>query len=176
MQTKTSVSIVLCTYNGEKYLREQLDSLLAQTYPLHEIIVQDDGSTDGTWEILEEYRNENAVMHIFHNESKQGVNPNFLSAIQSDRRFHRHIRPGRYLGSRQDRLPDRLHRQPVALQRTVSPILFRRLFCTLRRQGTQRKHLPHDVSLSAGAHPSFQTRACEHAPSSTSSFLPGVLL
>ena len=57
MQTKPSVSIVLCTYNGEKYLREQLDSLLAQTYPLHEIIIQDDGSTDGTWEILEETRN-----------------------------------------------------------------------------------------------------------------------
>lgn len=45
MESKASVSIVLCTYNGEKYVREQIDSLLAQSYPIHEIIIQDDGST-----------------------------------------------------------------------------------------------------------------------------------
>ena len=44
MENKASVSIVLCTYNGEKYVREQIDSLLAQSYPIHEIIIQDDGS------------------------------------------------------------------------------------------------------------------------------------
>ena len=41
MENKASVSIVLCTYNGEKYVREQIDSLLAQSYPIHEIITQD---------------------------------------------------------------------------------------------------------------------------------------
>ena len=49
---KASVSIVLCTYNGAKYLSEQLDSILAQTYPLHEIIIQDDNSTDETVNII----------------------------------------------------------------------------------------------------------------------------
>ena len=49
METKNpTVAVVMCTYNGEKYLREQMDSSLAQTYPIHEIIVQDDRSTDGT--------------------------------------------------------------------------------------------------------------------------------
>ena len=49
METKNpTVAVVMCTYNGEKYLREQMDSILAQTYPIHEIIVQDDRSTDGT--------------------------------------------------------------------------------------------------------------------------------
>ena len=43
---KKTVSVVMCTYNGEKYLREQMDSILAQTYPIHEIIVCDDCSTD----------------------------------------------------------------------------------------------------------------------------------
>ena len=57
------VSIVMCTYNGERYLRQQLDTLLTQTYPLHEIIVQDDGSSDNTWRILSEYAASN---HIFH--------------------------------------------------------------------------------------------------------------
>lgn len=40
MKSKT-VAVVMCTYNGEKYLREQLDSILAQTYPIHELIVQE---------------------------------------------------------------------------------------------------------------------------------------
>lgn len=52
---KKTVSVVMCTYNGEKYLREQMDSILAQTYPIHEIIVCDDCSTDGTMNILQEY-------------------------------------------------------------------------------------------------------------------------
>ena len=46
------VSVVICTYNGERYLREQLDSILAQTYPVFEVVVQDDCSTDGTVDSL----------------------------------------------------------------------------------------------------------------------------
>ena len=59
-----TISIVLATYNGEKYLREQIDSVLAQTLMPDEIIVSDDGSTDGTWDILEEYKNRNPS--LFH--------------------------------------------------------------------------------------------------------------
>ena len=62
MENKASVSIVLCTYNGEKYVREQIDSLLAQSYPIQEIIIQDDGSTDHTWEILQAYASKHAVI------------------------------------------------------------------------------------------------------------------
>mgnify|MGYP003081550613 FL=1 len=67
MTEKKSVSIVLCTYNGAKYLQEQLDSILAQTYPMHEIIIQDDGSTDNTWQILEKYEEKYPLIHIYHN-------------------------------------------------------------------------------------------------------------
>ena len=52
-----SVCVLLATYNGEKYLREQLDSLLCQKGVKVEILVRDDGSTDGTTAILEEYKN-----------------------------------------------------------------------------------------------------------------------
>lgn len=45
----------MSTYNGEKYLREQLDSILAQTYSNIEILIRDDGSRDRTLEILQEY-------------------------------------------------------------------------------------------------------------------------
>lgn len=48
-------SIVIPAYNAEKYIRETIDSALAQTYKNKEIIVVDDGSTDRTPEILEEY-------------------------------------------------------------------------------------------------------------------------
>jgi len=50
------VSIVLPTYNRERYLREALDSVFAQTYPRWELIIVDDGSTDGTRSYLETLR------------------------------------------------------------------------------------------------------------------------
>ena len=50
------VSVVLCTYNGEKYIREQLESIVSQTYPIHELLIQDDCSTDATPLIIEEYK------------------------------------------------------------------------------------------------------------------------
>lgn len=79
---KASVSIVLCTYNGAKHIREQLNSILAQTYPLYEIIVQDDHSTDNTVEILQEYASRHNIIKVFQNDSERGVNGNFVSAMQ----------------------------------------------------------------------------------------------
>ena len=53
--------VLLSTYNGETYLRQQLDSLLAQTLPGVEILVRDDGSHDGTCAILAEYADRGAL-------------------------------------------------------------------------------------------------------------------
>ena len=49
------VNILLSAYNGEKYISEQLDSLLSQTYPNIEIHIRDDGSSDRTTEIVQKY-------------------------------------------------------------------------------------------------------------------------
>lgn len=49
------VAIMMSTYNGEKYLREQIDSILNQNYKNINLIVRDDGSKDATLEILKEY-------------------------------------------------------------------------------------------------------------------------
>lgn len=51
----SKISILLSTYNGEKYIKEQLDSLFSQTYKNFEIIVRDDESSDKTLEILKSY-------------------------------------------------------------------------------------------------------------------------
>lgn len=77
----STVSVVMCTYNGGKYLREQMDSILAQTYPIHEIVVRDDCSTDNTMDILREYAVRYPFIKIFHNEKNIGCNQNFHDVL-----------------------------------------------------------------------------------------------
>ncbi|MFY8035938.1 MAG: glycosyltransferase family 2 protein [Cyclobacteriaceae bacterium] len=77
-----SVSIVLATYNGEKYLRAQLDSLFAQTYPLLEIIAVDDCSSDSTVSILKEYAAAHPILHIYQNEVNLKHNRTFERGIR----------------------------------------------------------------------------------------------
>ena len=80
--TPLSVSVVMCTYNGEHFLREQMDSILAQDYPLHEIIVQDDRSTDDTWDILQTYAKAHpGLFKLFRNDEQLGFNRNFHTAL-----------------------------------------------------------------------------------------------
>lgn len=55
MLKKPIVAILLATYNGERFLRQQLDSILAQTYQDFEIYISDDCSTDATLEIIKQY-------------------------------------------------------------------------------------------------------------------------
>jgi glycosyltransferase involved in cell wall biosynthesis len=56
MSAYPKVQVLLATYNGEKFLPEQLDSLLSQTYPDVEILARDDGSKDNTPQILRAYQ------------------------------------------------------------------------------------------------------------------------
>lgn len=74
------ISVAIPTYNGEKYLREQLDSLYNQTLIPDEIVVVDDCSKDGTVSILEEYRNRYGLKYVI-NETNLGYNKNFEKAI-----------------------------------------------------------------------------------------------
>ena len=75
-----TVSVVMCTYNGAKYLREQLDSIISQTYPIYELIIQDDCSTDGTVAIIKEYIENYSFIKLYVNEHNLGFNQNFKSA------------------------------------------------------------------------------------------------
>lgn len=77
----SKVSIAMATYNGGKYLREQLDSLYSQTRIPDEVVVCDDNSTDNTVEILEEYKQRKGLRYYVNN-SALGVNKNFEKAIR----------------------------------------------------------------------------------------------
>ena len=66
------ISGALCTYNGERYLREQLDSILAQEDVRIEVVVVDDCSTDGTRALLQEYAARDARFRVFENEANLG--------------------------------------------------------------------------------------------------------
>jgi glycosyltransferase involved in cell wall biosynthesis len=82
MHHDSLVSIVMCTYNGEMYLNEQIESVLKQDYQNFELIVVDDHSTDNTWKLLENWRKKDNRIRIFRNEVNLGYNKNFEKAIQ----------------------------------------------------------------------------------------------
>jgi glycosyltransferase involved in cell wall biosynthesis len=74
------VSVALATYNGERYLREQLDTVYAQTYPSIEVAASDDASSDGSVAILEEYARSRGLRYAV-NSSRLGLVKNFERAI-----------------------------------------------------------------------------------------------
>lgn len=79
---QTSISIALATYNGEKYLSEQLNSFLRQTLPPDELVVCDDCSEDNTLGILNEFsKSAPFPVKIFVNQQNLGYSQNFEKAL-----------------------------------------------------------------------------------------------
>ena len=71
------VDILLATYNGEKYLSEQIESILNQTYKDFRLLISDDCSTDKTRDIIKKYASEDKRIEIFLQENNLGVVGNF---------------------------------------------------------------------------------------------------
>lgn len=74
---KKSVSIVMSAYNGEKYIGEQIDSVLNQTVSDFELLICDDCSTDMTYSILQEYAKKDSRIHIQRNSANVGFVKSF---------------------------------------------------------------------------------------------------
>lgn len=70
------VAVLISSYNGEKYLKEQLDSILRQTYQNIEIVIRDDGSKDATTEIIKAYQKEHDNIIL-----QEGENLGFLKSF-----------------------------------------------------------------------------------------------
>lgn len=73
------ISVCLATYNGERFIKEQIASILEQLDKDDELIISDDGSTDYTLSIIQSFEDER--IKIFHNKGKHGVISNFENAL-----------------------------------------------------------------------------------------------
>jgi glycosyltransferase involved in cell wall biosynthesis len=84
-----SLSVALCTYNGASFIAEQLQSILDQTSPPDEIVVSDDGSTDGTLNVVDrvfstwrrEWPDVRIDLRVLRNQAPLGVAANFEQAL-----------------------------------------------------------------------------------------------
>lgn len=74
---KETIDILLATYNGEKYLEEQIDSILNQTYPNFNLIISDDYSTDRTRKILRKYEKKDNRIEVHFQNKNLGYVKNF---------------------------------------------------------------------------------------------------
>lgn len=82
MNTRPLVSIALCTYNGARFLRQQLESIINQSYKNLEIVIVDDCSSDNSAEIIAGYAGHDSRIRFFQNETNLGFNKNFEKAIR----------------------------------------------------------------------------------------------
>ena len=76
------VSIGMPVYNGEKYVRQALDSLLAQDYDNFELIISDNGSTDNTTEICQGYAKKDKRVRYYQNDTNLGASYNFKRVFE----------------------------------------------------------------------------------------------
>lgn len=74
------ISVCMATYNGERFIKEQLDSILHQLQTGDEIVISDDGSTDHTIEIITSMNSDK--IRIYYNEGEHGYTPNFENALR----------------------------------------------------------------------------------------------
>lgn len=80
------IDILMATYNGEKYLKEQIDSILNQTYTNFRLVISDDASSDNTAQILDSYKEKDKRIEVYKQKENLGSTKNFeflLSKVQS---------------------------------------------------------------------------------------------
>lgn len=82
MSEKPLISFCLPTYNRLEWIAEAVSSVLSQTYENIELIIVDDGSTDGTWEFLNEWLGENSKVRLYRNEVNMGAGPSRHKAAE----------------------------------------------------------------------------------------------
>ena len=118
-QERPLVSVIMPAYNAEKYIAEAIQSVISQTYPNWELIILDDGSTDGTAGIAESFAKSDHRIHSLQNPQNMGVartrnrgfdlaNGEWIALLDSDDIWHR----------------DKLEKQLTAAKETDAEILY----------------------------------------------------
>jgi glycosyltransferase involved in cell wall biosynthesis len=109
MRQLPNISVIIPVYNGQNYLRQAVESVFAQTYNNYELIVVDDGSNDGTWDIIQSYgfrlkgvRKENGGVASALNCGIQHASGDYIAWLSHDDLF----------------LPDKLERQVAFLNQS----------------------------------------------------------
>ncbi|MGI4849117.1 MAG: glycosyltransferase family 2 protein [Janthinobacterium lividum] len=177
-----SCGIALCTYNGARFLAAQLDSIKRQTCPIAEMVIHDDGSSDGSWELLEQWAAQAPFpVHLQRHGRQLGAAKNFetaLAALHTDLIF---------LCDQDDVwMPDKLQRlcdrfaaeQDLMLIHTNAILLDangvamkRTLFDALELQATEKNFINNGQAHTAlrrrnlvtGATTAFRRRLLDHA-------------
>lgn len=85
VQTKPLVSIAMASYNGERYIAEQIGSIIEQTYRPIEIVIVDDHSQDGTVAIVRSFQEKYPFILLLQNEQNLGVTKTFEKAVRDCR-------------------------------------------------------------------------------------------
>ncbi len=84
-----NISIALATYNGERWLREQLDSLARQTLLPCELVISDDQSSDDTLVVIREFAATSPFpVRVVRNDIRRGFADNFMNALRHCSRRH----------------------------------------------------------------------------------------
>ncbi len=112
------IDVLMATYNGEKYLKEQIDSILNQTYKNIHLIISDDCSTDKTREILKTYE-ENERISVFYQEKNLGYVKNFEFLLKQ-------VENNLYMLSDQDDfwMPEKIEKSVEKLQNENLDLVF----------------------------------------------------
>lgn len=82
MLLQKRISVAMAVYNGERYLKEQVESILLQLCGEDELVVSVDNSVDASFEILNEIKSKDSRLKVFSNPYKAGVVMNFQNAIE----------------------------------------------------------------------------------------------
>jgi len=143
LEQRHKISILLCTYNGEKYLNEQLESIASQSYENWTLWISDDGSSDKTIEIIKKFRDstpQNKV-HI-QTGPRRGATANFLNLACNPL-----IQSELYAYADQDDiwLKEKLERAVMALMQTpkTTPGLYCSNSILIDAAGKEIGHPPH---------------------------------
>ena len=114
-----TIDVLLATYNGEKYLTEQIESILNQTYRNIRILISDDCSKDNTREIIKEYQKKDSRIHAYFQENNLGYIKNFEFLIKQ-------VESNMFMLSDQDDvwLPEKIEKTAEVMKRENADLVF----------------------------------------------------